>query len=52
MRHLSKEIGQKPRGILVHGGSPKLNKGILEKARGFNIEIINYKLDIEFRKSF
>ena len=52
MSHLSDEIGQKPRGILVHGGSPKVYKGVLRKALNFNIEIINYKLDIEFRKSF
>ena len=52
MRHLYKEMGQKPRGILVHGGSPKLYKGVLGKTRGSNIDIINYKLDIEFRKSF
>jgi RecB family endonuclease NucS len=52
LRHLSKELGQKPRGILVHGGSPKLSTGVLKNIRGYKIDIINYKLDIEFRKSF
>lgn len=52
IRHLTKELGQRPRGILVHGGSPKLYKGVLKNIQHYKIDIINYKLDIEFRKSF
>lgn len=52
MRHLSKEMGEKPRGILVHGGSPKLHGLVFKAAAGYRIDIMNYKLDIEFRKSF
>ncbi len=46
------ENGIRPRGILVHGGSPKLSQDLRKSIHGYNIDIVNYKLDIEFRKYF
>jgi hypothetical protein len=52
LRNLHRELDIKPRGILVHGGSPKIDKELFKSIRRYKIDIINYKLDIEFRRSF
>jgi hypothetical protein len=51
MKNLQKELNMRPRGILVHGGSPKIHSAILKNVRKYHIDIVNYKLDVEFRKS-
>jgi len=46
------ETGRKPRGILVHGGSQKLNALVHEYVKDFeDIEIMSYKVDIDFKRS-
>lgn len=52
MKNLFKETGKKTRGILVHGGPQKLSKDVfkyLKKEQ--SIEVLSYKLDIEFKRS-
>jgi hypothetical protein len=52
MKNLFEETGKKPRGILVHGGSQILRKDVSEYLKKEpNIEVMSYKLDIEFRRS-
>lgn len=52
MKNLFEETGKRSRGILVHGGSQKLNKDVFEYLqKEQDIEAMNYKLDIEFRRS-
>jgi hypothetical protein len=46
------EDGQYPRGILVHGGSQKLTKAVREEAsRKPAVEVVSYKLDVDFKSS-
>jgi hypothetical protein len=42
------ETGALVRGILVHGGAAKLRKDISEYAAAKSIEIVRYRLDVEF----
>jgi RecB family endonuclease NucS len=52
MDNFQKETEIKPRGILVHGGSQKLNPRIHELIQKENdIEIMSYKVDIDFKRS-
>ena len=52
MKNLFEETGEKSRGILVHGGAQKLSKNVSEcLKKEQNIEVMSYKLDIEFRRS-
>lgn len=49
MRHLQRETGLKPRGILVHGGARKLPREIGAYARQKpEVEIVQYSLDVDF----
>lgn len=52
MKLLTKEVRKSCRGILVHGGAAKLTAAVLADAkRNPPVEIVNYKLDVEFRPS-
>jgi len=56
LRHYMKlffeEEGEKPRGILVHGGAQKLASEVIAYAgKEPSVEIINYVLDVQFRSS-
>ena len=49
---LKEETGSEPRGILVHGGAAKLPASVEESAQQVpNVEIVNYGLDVIFRRS-
>ena len=49
MRHLAKESGRKPRGILVHGGARKLSDAVRkEAAKEPRVEIVRYTLSVGF----
>lgn len=53
LRRLEKETGQKSRGILVHGGSKKLREAVFRAANiKPRIELVQYKLDVEFSRSY
>ncbi len=53
MKSLREEIGKDPRGILVHGGAPKISSEVIAEAkRPPRIEIVSYSIDVHFRKSF
>jgi RecB family endonuclease NucS len=52
MKLLHDELGQKPRGILVHGGAPKLVAAVVTEAKQEPIvEIVSYSLDVSFKSS-
>lgn len=51
MRHVKREAKKQVRGILVHGGTPKLHKDVSRYLEDANIEAVSYKLDIDFRAS-
>lgn len=52
LRRLCKETGKKARGILVHGGARKLRGDVKAAANTKpKIEIVQYKLDVEFARS-
>ncbi len=52
MTQLKKETGQKPRGILVHGGSGKLLRNVVRAAlKRPAIEIVQYRLRVDFTGS-
>ncbi len=52
MRQLKRETGQKPRGILVHGGSGKLLPNVSKAAsKKPAIEIVQYRLHVDFTGS-
>jgi hypothetical protein len=52
MKLLKEETGSEPRGILVHGGAAKLPASVEESAQQVpNVEIVNYGLDVIFRRS-
>jgi hypothetical protein len=52
LKQLTKETGQVARGILVHGGALKLRDEIRQAANEKpQIEIVQYKLDLEFSRS-
>jgi len=48
MAWLEKEISKKPRGILVHGGAQKLTKVINREAKKAQIEIVSYRIMVDF----
>lgn len=53
MELLQKETEEVPRGILVHGGAPKLSSEVIAEAeRPPRVEIVSYSLEVNFRKSF
>ena len=56
MGKIKKETCKKPRGILIHGGAPSLKDISETKVNKYmkthNIQIRNYRLDVEFRNSF
>ena len=52
MQNLFEETGKKSRGILVHGGAQKLSNDVSEYLKKEqDIEVMCYKLDIEFKRS-
>lgn len=52
LQRLEREAGQKVRGILVHGGARKLRGEVAQEAnRSPKIEIVQYKLDVDFARS-
>ena len=53
MKLLQKEAEEVPRGILVHGGAPKIPCEVINEAKkGPPVEIISYSIEVNFRKSF
>ena len=53
MKLLQQETGQDPRGILVHGGAPKILREVINEAKkGPQVEIVSYSIEVNFRKSF
>lgn len=49
MKHLRRETGKKPRGILVHGGARKLHREVRAEIRQKpRIEVVQYLLNVEF----
>jgi hypothetical protein len=53
IKSLRQEIGIRARGILVHGGARKLDANVQRDAqKSPRIEIIQYKLDVDFSPSY
>ena len=53
MTLLQQETGEVPRGILVHGGAPKILREVINEAKkGPQVEIVSYSIEVNFRKSF
>ena len=53
MTLLQQETGEAPRGILVHGGAPKIPRGVITEAkRPSRVEIVSYNIEVNFRESF
>ena len=53
MTLLQQETGKVTRGILVHGGAPKIPRGVITEAKRLpRVEIVSYSLEVNFRKSF
>ncbi|MDE2918119.1 MAG: endonuclease NucS [Paracoccaceae bacterium] len=53
MTLLQQETGEAPRGILVHGGAPKISSAVLTAAkRSPRVEIVSYSIEVNFRESF
>ena len=53
MKRLRGKTGKDPRGILVHGGAPKILREVISEAKkGPQVEIISYSIEVNFRKSF
>ena len=53
MRLLKQETGNKVRGILVHGGAQKISNQLISQAKKKpSVELVSYKLDVDFRASF
>jgi hypothetical protein len=55
LRLTEKETGQRPRGILVHGGATKLAKEVRHELRmlrrKFSIDVLRYELSVRFSTS-
>jgi RecB family endonuclease NucS len=52
MQRYRRELGQRPRGILVHGGAAKLTSQLRKEARrNPAVEMINYSLQVLFSLS-
>lgn len=52
MELLKKETGAESRGILVHGGAPKLSGPVDDAAHQVpKVEVVSYALDVVFRRS-
>jgi len=49
--NFEKEEGQKARGILVHSGAQKLTKDVIDEAKRRMIEVVCYRLRVEFTRS-
>lgn len=53
MKLLQKETGEVPRGILVHGGAPKISPEMINKAKEPpSVEIVSYNIEVNFKQSF
>ena len=53
MKLLQRQTGEDPRGILVHGGAPKIRREVINEAKKRpRVEIISYSIEVNFRKSF
>lgn len=53
LRLLREETGSKVRGILVHGGAPKISYEMIMEARKKPlVEIVSYSLEVNFKPSF
>ena len=53
IRLMTKETGERSRGIIVHGGARKLHRSVWHEARKSpRVEIIQYKLDVDFAPSY
>lgn len=49
MRLLKKETGQRPRGILAHGGSSQLRDDVRTMVNHLrNVDVVRYRLDVDF----
>jgi hypothetical protein len=52
IKDLKEKIGERARGILVHGGAGRVNSDVLRKAKEKpRIDLIRYKLDVDFTPS-
>jgi len=53
LRGLKKEIHQRPRGILVHGGARRIERKVWRKGgeRPYPVEFMRYELDVDFAPS-
>jgi hypothetical protein len=51
VRRLKKDIGEQARGILVHGGARRIDRKVLREARKHHVDVVQYKLDVEFAPS-
>ena len=52
MHLLRDETGEMPRGILVHGGAPKLPENVMSAAaKAPAVEVVSYGLEVSFRPS-
>ena len=53
MRRLQQETREVPRGILVHGGAPKISSAVINEAKkGPQVEIVSYNIEVNFKQSF
>ncbi|MCY4427027.1 MAG: endonuclease NucS [Halieaceae bacterium] len=53
MQLLQDETRENPRGILVHGGAPKISHEVIAAAKKLQpVEIVSYSIEVNFRKSF
>jgi RecB family endonuclease NucS len=52
VKRLEREIGEQPRGILVHGGAKRIDRKVWRKARERpRVDVVQYKLDVDFAPS-
>jgi len=49
--YMTKKIGEPARGILVHGGAGRVDPEVLHEAKKFHINLIRYRLDVDFAPS-
>jgi hypothetical protein len=51
IKHSKKAIGRRARGILVHGGARNVHPEVMHEAKRYSIEVIQYRLDVDFARS-
>ena len=51
VKRLKKEIDEQARGILVHGGARRIDRKVLHEARKHRVDVVQYKLDVQFAPS-